>query len=107
MEIKLTGTQMKLLEEIKRKPCCIEDLSKNLHKSYSHIYEEIRGLKIKCVITEVRDVYDKRKKILSLTTEGNIILEKEKLKKSSIAKLDSWLDKKFSEIGIDCARLFG
>jgi len=107
MEIKITGTQMKLLEEIKRKPCCIEDLSKNMHKSYSHIYEEVRGLKINGVITEVRDVYDKRKKILSLTTEGSIILEKEKLKKSTIAKLDSWLDKKFSEIGIDCERLFG
>jgi len=78
-----------------------------MHKSYSHIYEEVRGLKINCVITEVRDVYDKRKKILSLTTEGSIILEKEKLKKSTIAKLDSWLDKKFSEIGIDCERLFG
>jgi len=42
-----------------------------------------------------------------LSNEGKLFLAKMEARKSAIAKIDSWLDKKFNEIGIDCERLFG
>ncbi|MFZ4388424.1 MAG: hypothetical protein ACOYOI_09775, partial [Chthoniobacterales bacterium] len=71
---------------------------------------ELSKLKKRGFVSEEKDEHDKRKKILSLTNEGKLFLVKLEARKfavaSSVAKIDSWLDKKFNEIGIDCERLF-
>jgi DNA-binding MarR family transcriptional regulator len=106
MELKLTGTQMKILEEIKRKPCYLEQISKSINRSYKHTNKSIRKIKDEGYICEEIDRTDNRRKILFLTNKGKLFLAKIEARKSAITKIDSWLDKKFNEIGIDCERLF-
>jgi len=107
MEIKLNGTQMKILEEIKKKPCYREEISRNLKICYSFIYRETKVLLENKLITEEINFRDNRRKNLIISREGLIFIAKLEMRKSAIAKIDSWLDKKFNEIGIDCERLFG
>ena len=98
---------MKILEEIKKKPHYLEQVSKDLNYAYNYACFELSGLKKIGFVIEEEDIHDKRKKTLSLTNEGKLFLAKLDARKSAIAKIDSWLDKKFNEIGIDCERLFG
>lgn len=107
MEHKLNGTQMQILEEIKKRPIYLERISKELNYAYKYTYENVKILKKNKLISEEVDIHDNRKKILNLTNEGKLLLAKIEAKKSAVSKIDSWLDKKFNEIGIDCARLFG
>lgn len=106
MENNLSGAQMKILEAIKKKPRYLEQISKELNYAYKYAYENVKVLKIKQLILEEIDHHDKRKKILFLTNEGKIFIAKLEARRSAIAKIDSWLDKKFNEIGINCERLF-
>jgi len=107
MEDNISGAQMKILEEIKKKPRYLEQISKELHYAYNYACYELSYLKRTGLVIEEEDNHDKRKKILNLTNEGKLLLAKIEAKKSAVSKIDSWLDKKFNEIGIDCARLFG
>ena len=107
MKNNLSGAQMKMLEEIKKKPRYLEQISKDLNYAYNYACFELSGLKKIGFVIEEEDRHDKRKKILFLTNESKLFLAKIEARKSAIAKIDSWLDKKFNEIGIDCERLFG
>ena len=98
---------MQILEEIKKRPIYLEKISKELNYAYKYTYENVKLLKNNKLISEEVDIHDNRKKILTLTNEGKLLLAKVEARKSAVAKIDSWLDKKFNEIGIDCARLFG
>lgn len=104
MENELGGREIKILEEIRKRPCCIEDMAKIFHLSYIYIYRKVRGMKQLELITENRDKYDHRIKNLSLTKKGILTLKKIETKKSMIAKFDVWLEDKFREIGIDFDR---
>jgi DNA-binding MarR family transcriptional regulator len=101
-----SGREIQIMMRLKNKECCIEELGKEFSLSFHHIYRNVAFLKKRCFIQEVINPIDRRIKILSLTHEGKLYLGKLEVRKSAIAKLDSWLDKKFSEIGIDCQRLF-
>ena len=107
MENELSGPQMKILEEIKKKPCYIEEISKKTVISVNYISIQAKGLIKDNLVNEEKDKYDRRKKILSITPMGILILEKNKTKPSLVAQVDDFLDKNFKELGIDCKRLFG
>lgn len=107
MENKLSGRAMQIMNELNKKSCYTEELCKKFSLTYIWVYTQVSELKKRGLIIESEDYNDKRKKILSLSNEGKLFLAKMEARKSAIAKIDSWLDKKFNEIGIDCARLFG
>lgn len=106
MEIKLSGRAMQIMNELNKKSYYTEELCKKFSLTYIWVYTQVSDLKKKGLIAETEDNQDKRKKILSLTYEGKIFLAKLEARRSAIAKIDSWLDKKFNEIGIDCERFF-
>jgi len=107
MELKLSGRAMQIMTELNKKSYYTEELCKKFSLTYVWVYTQVSELKKKGLVIESEDLNDKRIKILSLTNEGKLFLAKIEARKSAIAKIDSWLDKKFNEIGIDCERLFG
>jgi len=104
MEIKLNGTQIKMLELIRNKPYCTEELSKYLRFSYNYVQHKLTQMRDQELISEIKDHSDGRRKNLSLTKKGILTLKKIETKKSMIAKFDVWLEDKFREIGIDFDR---
>jgi len=106
MENEIKSREIKIMELLKKEPLCLEELAKNFHLAYNYLYREVTRLKKRDFILELEDQNDKRRKLLALTNEGKIFLGKLETRKSAVAKIDSWLDKKFNEIGIDCERLF-
>lgn len=98
---------MQIMNELNKKSCYIEELCKKFSLTYIQVYTQVSELKKRGLIIKNEDCNDKRKKILSLSNEGKLFLAKMEARKSAIAKIDSWLDKKLNEIGIDYARLFG
>jgi DNA-binding MarR family transcriptional regulator len=100
------GIEIKIMMKLKEKQYCIEDLGKDFSLSFNWVYKKVASLKKRGFILERENEIDKRRKDLILTKEGLLYLAKLEARKSAIAKLDSWLDKKFTEIGIDCERLF-
>ena len=105
------GREIQIMIELKGKEQCIEELSKSFGLSFSHIYRKVAFLKRNSFVQESISPKDRRIKILSLTNEGKLFLVKLEARKlavaSKIAKIDSWIDKKFNEMGVDCKRLFG
>jgi DNA-binding MarR family transcriptional regulator len=100
------GREIQIMMKIKNKERCIEELGKEFSLSFHHIYRNVAFLKKRGFIQETISPIDRRIKILSLTNQGKLYIGKLEIRKSAIEKLDSWLDKKFNEIGIDCQRLF-
>ena len=101
------GREIQIMMKLTHKQLCIEELGKEFSLSFYHVYRNVAFLKKRGFITETMSPTDRRIKILSLTNEGKLFLGKLDARKSAISKIDSWLDKKFNEIGIDCERLFG
>ena len=109
MELKLNGTQMRIIEEIKKKSCYREEISKNLKVSYSLVYRQTKILIQNNLVSEEIDPSDNRAKNLMLTKEGILYLAKIKAKsevrKSTLSKIDALIEEKFRELGIDCKEL--
>ena len=101
MEIKLNGTQIKMLEQIKNKTCCIEDLSKHFSFSYGYTIRKITQMKNKELIVEIMDNSDGRRKNLIPTKRGLLILKIIQRKKSFIAKADAWMEEQFAQLGVE------
>lgn len=105
MKNKIGGRELKILEELTKKPLYAEQLCRIFHLSYSHIHSEIAKLRKKGFVSWEINREDNRKRDLVITKTGLIELKKIQTRKSAIAKLDGWLDKKFREIGIDAEAL--
>jgi len=106
MTDELTGREIQVMIKLREKQYCIEELCKSFSLTYNYIHLRVASLKTKGFVEEKEDPLDQRRKTLFLTKNGLIYLAKLEARKSAIAKIDSWLDKKFNEIGIDCERLF-
>ena len=106
MEIKLNGTQIKMLELIRNKPYCTEELSKSLVFSYNYIQHKLTQMKDQELISEIKDNSDGRRKNLILTKKGILVLKTIQTKKSMIAKFDVWLEERFRLVGIEFDKKF-
>lgn len=106
MEIKLNGTQIKMLEKIKNRTYYVEELSKELQFSYDYIAHKIMEMKKLGLITDIMEKGQRGRKNLSLTKRGLLILKIIQRKKSLIAKADAWLEEKFTQLGVEFDKKF-
>jgi len=100
------GREIQIMMKLKEREYCVEELGKLFGLSFEHLCRNVTCLKTRGFIQKEINPSDRRIKLLSLTSKGKIFLAKLEARRSAVAKIDSWLDKKFNEIGIDCERLF-
>lgn len=106
MEIKLNGTQIKMLEQIKTRTCCVEEVSKYFSLSYGYCRDKIAQMKEQELLIEIVDKSDGRRRNLIPTKRGLLILKIIQRKKSFIAKADAWLEEQFTQLGVEFEKKF-
>lgn len=95
----IKGIHIRILEETRKKPLCINEVKKNLSIAYDYAQHEIsRMIKIN-LLQEVQNTEDSRKKFVSPTKQGILILRKSRAKKNFIARFDAYLEEGLEEVG--------